>query len=266
MSNAPKPKKPPRILTVKSALHITPTMIRVTLYSPEIHEMTAGCEGANCKLFLPQTGQNQADFMRQLDEGPRPDVRTYTVRHIRHDDCEMDIDFVDHGDNGPASAWARRAKSGDFCGFAGPGTVKVPTFYADWYLLAADMSAIPVVAATLEAMPRDARGLAIFEVPDIRDRQQIDAPEGIEQRWLVHPDPHGASTQIVDTVNELVWPVGQVQTCIAGESNVIKNLRQFLHLTKGIAREHTYLSGYWKLGLIEDEHQKMKREEAAAMA
>ena len=97
------------MLHVASARHLTPHMIRVTLHSDEIKEMDGGCAGANCKLFLPQPDQSQDDFAAQLIDGPRPDVRTYTVRHIRPERGEMDIDFVDHGDTGPASAWARGA-------------------------------------------------------------------------------------------------------------------------------------------------------------
>jgi NADPH-dependent ferric siderophore reductase len=266
MKPAQKTKSVPRLLRVKAASHITPNMIRITFIVPDIGPIPDACEGSNCKIFLPKHDQNIEGFQQQLADGPRPVVRTYTVRHIRKDISEMDIDFVDHGTLGPASAWARNAKPGDFCGFAGPGTIKVSSFYADWYLLAADLSALPVVAATLEAMPRDARGVAFFEILDPKDEIKINAPQGIVQHWLIHPDPHRPSTQIPDAVQAMDWRDGRVQTCIAGESSTITTLRKFLHQTKEIARADTYLSGYWKLGMIEDEHQKMKREEAAASA
>ena len=56
-------------------------------------------------------------------------------------------------------------------------------------------------------------------------------------------------------------PEGRVQTCIAGESGVIRSLRAFLHQEKALARADTYISGYWKIGLVEDQHQAMKRAE-----
>ena len=64
-------------------------------------------------------GQDKIEFETRLNEGPKPVTRTYTVRAIRKQPLEMDIDFVAHGDNGPASRWAMNAKKGDFCGFAG---------------------------------------------------------------------------------------------------------------------------------------------------
>ncbi len=257
-------KRVPRLLTVKKAFRLTPNMIRVTFAGPELQGIPAGREGANCKIMLPEPDQSRDDFAAQLRDGPRPATRTYTVRHFRENALEMDIDFVAHGDEGPASAWAIRAKPGDFLGFAGPGLVKVTHFEADFYIVAADPSALPVAAATLEAMPRDARGIAVFEVPTEADRQRIDMPLGIETHWFVHPDPHVPSTAQVDFIRALPWPEGRVQTCIAGESGVIKALRDFLIKDRGLAKQDAYISGYWKIGLVEDEHQKVKRQESEA--
>lgn len=255
-------KKPLPILSVARVLRLSPHMIRVTLSGPEIARMAAGCEGANCKIFLPASGQTRDDFEQQLHEGPRPTVRTYTVRHMRPDQAEMDIDFVDHGSIGPASAWARTAEVGAFCGFGGPGPVKVTQFYADRYLVAADMSALPVAAATLEAMPRDATGDAYFEIMHSDDIQRIDAPEGVRLHWLVNPRPTEPDGALVRHVRGWDWPQGVVQPCIAGESSAIKDLRHYLLVERGMSREDAYISGYWKIGLIEDEHQKLKRAEA----
>lgn len=256
--------KPPHLLRVEDAWHLTPNMIRVTLSGDAIRGMQSGCEGANCKVFLPLPAQSEAAFSAQLMNGPRPVVRTYTVRHMRADIGEMDIDFVDHGDVGPASAWARAAKVGCFCGFSGPGPVKVPEFYADKYLIVADLSALPVAAATLEAMPRGATGDAFFEVTSAADAQDINATDGVRLHWLIHPETQAPSTQLIDAVQAWDWPDGIVETCIAGESNVMKALRSYIMTIKNAEKRDCYISGYWKMGLIEDEHQQMKRAEAAA--
>ncbi|MEL7027590.1 MAG: siderophore-interacting protein, partial [Pseudomonadota bacterium] len=159
-------------------------------------------------------------FAARLNDGPPPVRRTYTVRSYDAAKGELAIDFVAHGDNGPASAWAGRAVPGSFLGFAGPSGPKVTDYTADWYLVAADPSAIPVAAATLEAMPKDAKGIAIFEITSDDDRQDIEMPAGIECHWLVHPDPQVASNAQEDFIRNLDWPNGRVQTCIAGESGV----------------------------------------------
>lgn len=252
----------PRQLTVKKAWRLTPNMIRVTFAGPELAGFPTGREGGNCKLLIPEPGETHAAFAKRIESGPAPVRRTYTVRAYRADVQELDIDFVAHGDNGPASRWAMQAKAGDFLGFMGPSPSKVTEFNADWYLVAADPSALPVAAAALEAMPRDAKGVAVFEVTAPEDRQDIEAPSGIEMHWLVHPDPTQPSTQQEDFIRAMGWPAGRVQTCIAGESGIVRGLRAFLHQEKQLPRSDTYISGYWKIGLVEDEHQKIKRAES----
>lgn len=261
-TNRPK-RRPPRLIKVAKAFQLTPGMIRVTFAGPELADIPADRVGGNCKIMLPEPGQTADAFAQQLAGGPRPVTRTYTVRAVRPDVLEMDIDFVAHGTQGPASRWALSAKSGDFCGFAGPSPAKVVEFHADWYLVAADLSAIPVAAVTLEAMPRDAKGIAIFEITSAADKQEIAAPEGVDIHWLIQPDPHEPSTQQEDFIRSLDWPEGRIQTCIAGESGVIRSLRAFLHQEKNLPRSDTYISGYWKIGLVEDEHQQMKRAESS---
>ncbi|WP_422377313.1 siderophore-interacting protein [Roseibium sp.] len=261
------PKRRPRFLTVKTAYHLSPNLIRVTFAGPELEGFPKGHHGANCKLVLPRDGESRAEFEAYFaPDAPKEKihaVRTYTVRAYREDSQELDIDFVAHGDNGPATRWAQAAKPGSFLGFMGPSQPKLTEFYADWYLLAADLSAMPVVEATLEALPSDAKGLAVFEVPTEEDIRDIAAPAGIELRWLVQPEQHRASMAQVDLVKSLDWPSGTVQTCIAGESSVIRALRDHLHNERQVPKRDTYISGYWKIGLVEDEHQKMKRAEAA---
>lgn len=251
----------PRLLSVKEAYHLTPHMIRVVFSGPELDGFPEGREGGNCKLLLPEPGESRSSFKERLADGPAPVKRTYTVRAFDAAKGEMAIDFVDHGDTGPASHWARAAHPGSFLGFAGPSAPKVTKFEADWYLVAADPSAIPVAAATLEAMPRDAKGVAIFEIPSLEDRQSINMPEGIKAHWLIHEDPDQPSTAQEERIRSIDWPQGRIQTCIAGESGVIKSLRAFLSNEKAVPRADTYISGYWKIGLVEDEHQKMKRAE-----
>jgi len=255
-------KPGPRLLTVTKAWHLTPNMIRVTLSGPELEGFPEGREGGNCKLMLPEPSETRDEFAERLSSGPAPVRRTFTVRHYRADVNELDLDFVSHGDNGPASRWAGHAEAGNFLGFMGASKPKVTHFEADWYLIAADPSAIPLAAATLEAMPRDAKGVAVFEVTSAEDRQTIQAPDGVEMIWLVHPDPQIASTQQEEFIRKLDWPSGRVQVCAAGESSAIKGIRTYVLKEKDVAREDLYASGYWKIGMLEDEHQKFKSAES----
>ncbi|PVB61689.1 siderophore-interacting protein [Labrenzia sp. 011] len=266
---ASRPKRRPRFLTVRRASYLSPHMIRVTFAGPELEGFPEGHEGANCKLVLPREGESREAFEAWFaPDGPEERVhavRTYTIRAFRPESLELDIDFVAHGEEGPATCWAQRAQEGSFLGLLGPGPAKITDFYADWYLVAADLSALPIAEATLEAMPADAHGVAVFEVPSTEDIRSITAPKGIEVNWLVHEDVHTPSSAQVELIRALEWPSGTVQTCIAGESSVIRSLRDYLHNERSVPKKDTYISGYWKIGLVEDQHQQMKRAEAAAV-
>ncbi|ABD55043.1 siderophore-interacting protein [Jannaschia sp. CCS1] len=262
----PKPTPQKRIscvLTVSRAWRVTPNMIRVTLTGPEIADIPASIAGGHCKILLPAAGQSPADLTRAMAEGPKPTTRTYTIRHARPEACEIDIDFVAHGDNGPASAWAARVQPGDILGFAGPGQPKLTDMTADYYLIAADMSALPVALAGLEALPKDAKGIAIFEVQSAEDRQHINAPAGIAQHWLIHAHPEEQSAQQTDLIQRLTLPDGRIKTLVAGETGVIRALRLHLRGERALPRADVYASGYWRIGLAEDQHQKVKNTEAA---
>lgn len=252
----------PRLLTVKEAFFLTPNMIRVVFAGPGLEDFPEGRDGGHCKIMIPEADETKEAFAARLSDGPPPKRRTYTVRSFDAVKGELAIDFVAHGDNGPASAWAHRATAGSFLGFAGPAYPKLTEFDADWYLIAADPSAFPMAAATLESMPRDVRGVAIFEITAEADRQEIDMPPGIESHWVIHADPQSPSSAQEEFVRSLEWPNGRVRTCIAGESGVIRALRDFLHNEKQVPRGDTYISGYWKIGLVEDEHQKFKNSAA----
>jgi NADPH-dependent ferric siderophore reductase len=262
-----RPKRRPRILNVRSAVYLSPNMIRATFAGPELEGFPLGHEGANCKLVLPRDGESREEFDAYfaLDgpDGKVHAVRTYTVRAFRPETLELDIDFVAHGDHGPATRWAQAARPGSFLGFFGPSQAKITDYHADWYLVAADLSAMPIAEATLEAMPKDAKGIALFEVPTAEDIREISTPEGVKLHWLVHEDTHKPSLAQFEFIKSMDWPSGVLQTCIAGESSVIRSLRSYLHNDRRIPKKDTYISGYWKIGLIEDEHQKMKRAEAA---
>jgi len=99
----------------------------------------------------------------------------------------------------------------------------------------------------------------VFEINTAEDRQHLIAPDGIECHWLIHPNPQRASSQQEEFIRSINWPEGHIQTCIAGESGLIRSLRGFLKNERQLPAENMYISGYWKIGMIEDEHQEFKR-------
>ena len=259
-------RSPPRLLSVKRSYALTPHMQRVVLTGEQLLDFPVGQEGANVKLLIPQPGQqapNLAAFRTQAED--RPIVRTYTVRQYRPEDNELDIDFAIHTDaegrGGPACAWAINAQPGDMIGVAGPGPRKLNSLQADWFLFAADMTALPAASAILESLADDAVGYAFFEVTSSADAQQLRIPAGIKVKWLVHAHPQKESSQLLEQMQDLQWPAGTPSIFVAGEGNAVRKIRQYVLKERGVARDHVYISPYWKIGLVEDEHQVQKRAE-----
>lgn len=184
-----------------------------------------------------------------------PRVRTYTVRWVDEDNGELAIDFVTHGDEGVAGPWAAGARAGDRLVMSGPGGGYSPDPTADWHLLVGDLSALPAIAAALEAMSSDAVGHAVLQVPTDADAADLIAPPGVQVHWLT-----GGVDVLVDAVRALDWPAGRVHAFVHGERGSIKLLRRHLTDERAVPREQLSISAYWADGRVEDQFQAEKRE------
>ena len=94
-----------------------PHMKRVTLGGESLSDFPEGQESGYVKVLFEKdaesnTSSNQKDSFL---------MRSYTIRSYRASSQELDLDFLLHGDTGPASRWATGAKAGDRISVAGPG-------------------------------------------------------------------------------------------------------------------------------------------------
>ncbi len=248
-----------RCLRVLRTAQLTPGMRRLTLGGEEIADLPTG---PNAKLLLPprpgaplRLPLANAEGRAIWPEGEeRPVVRTYTVR--RHDRAagELDIDFVLHGDQGVASAFAARARPGDEIGLGGPGGREVRP--ADWYLLAGDQTALPAIARMLETLPETARGHALIEIPNPDEVQPLRQPPGIALRWLWEAGAEpGTSSLLVDAVRGLDWPrSGEPFLWVGAESAAARAIRAHARDERRLDRRRFLVIGYWKRGLCESEY------------
>ncbi|MET0774136.1 MAG: siderophore-interacting protein, partial [Pseudomonas mandelii] len=108
------------VLRQKSTL--SPHLMRVTLAGPMVAEMATWAPDQRVKLFFPANDGTPSRLShddgwyahyRSMPTEQRPAMRTYTIRHLRASQGEVDIDFVLHGETGPASRWAIHAIAGD---------------------------------------------------------------------------------------------------------------------------------------------------------
>ena len=194
-------------------------------------------------------------------------VRTYTIRAQRAD--ALDVDFALHaetatGHAGPATDWALTVAPGAEVEAGGPGPAKPLPPGHDFYLVAGDMTALPAISVNLAALPDDARGLAVIEVMDAADAQELAKPAGVELRWLVVPQPGSQPQVLVSALREAGWPQGNVYAWAACEFSAMQALRAYLRDERGLGPDSLYISSYWKSGLTEEAHKLAKREDAEA--
>ncbi|HET7303706.1 MAG TPA: siderophore-interacting protein [Segeticoccus sp.] len=217
-------------VTVHAVRQLSPHFTRVTFAGDDLHLFGDTCLDQRVKVVLPLPGPadpfahlpRHADWYarwRELPEHRRNPFRTYTVRAVRavrspaggrhpQPAREVDIDFVRHGDGGPASRWVEAARPGDPVVLIGPDArAESATVGVEWkpgpartVLLAGDETAVPAITSILESLPADTAGQAFLEVPTDADRLgmppasggPLRVPAGVEVHWLPRGDrPHG---------------------------------------------------------------------------
>lgn len=233
-------------------------MISTEFLNPHLVRVRVGGPGFAQFENRPETDKYvKIKFTTPAPES-HPVTRTYTVRGVDAEAQTLDIDFVVHGDEGLAGPWAASVEAGAPISFFGPGGGYRPNPDADWFLLAGDLSAVPAIAAALEALPEDAVGTALIEI-DADDAQfDLAAPAGVEVRWLL--DPSHQASLLADAVRELEWRDGHVDVFAHGERESMKALRRVLFDERQLERTQVSLSGYWARGRTEDRFQAEKRE------
>ena len=243
---------------------VSPHVIRVTLAGDDLARLTPHGHDHWFRLFLPQEeGETSWDlpdrfgaagygaFLR-IPAATRPILRSYTVRELRPDARELDVDLVVHGDTGPATRWAQRARQGDPVALLDQGRGYDYAPDTDFHLLAGDETALPAIAGILRDLPRETTGLALVEIPVAADAQAVDAPAGVEVRWL----PRDSSGSSDATPGRLAlaalraWTPHSPTTLSAylcGEHTLPTRGRRHL-VAAGVPKPRITFVGYWRAG------------------
>ncbi|MFF2084450.1 siderophore-interacting protein [Nocardia sp. NPDC058176] len=268
-------------LLVRRAVRLTPSMVRITLSGDDPAALVDVGPDQYTKLFFPLPGQARPVVPPPLDaeagvmswyqqylampDELRPPMRTYTVRAVRAESSELDIDFVLHPDHaGPASEWAARAEPGHEIGFlCPPHALYTPQADAAWQLLVGDETAIPAIGAIIEQLAPGTVLRAFVEVSGAEDEQRFQTRGDVRIEW-VHRGarPHGEA--VVDAVRAAEFPDGAPYAWISGESNLVKFTRRHLVREREIDKQAITFTGYWRKGRSEEDNGREKVRRAAA--
>jgi NADPH-dependent ferric siderophore reductase len=242
---------------VVDAVRISPHFVRLTLTGDEFAGWRHLGFDQWFRLAVPTSDQTRFDNLSEtydtagylkyllLPRATRPVIRNYTVRQFRPESLELDIDFVVHGDDGVAGPWAGSLPLGASVALIDQGC-GYRAIDADSTLLIGDESALPAVAGILRDMPRESRGHALIELPDIDDRQEVDAPEGMSVHWIVRRPEMPIGKTALEHLRELPFPDGTVNAFAAGESTLATGARRHLVNDRRVPKANITFCGYWR--------------------
>ncbi|GAA0884382.1 siderophore-interacting protein [Sphingobacterium siyangense subsp. cladoniae] len=256
-------------LSVIRKEYITPHYIRVFLTGNGVEQFICTTVGAHNKIFIPPKGIDKVYFPKlntdtkqwiTPPEEVRPVIRTYTHRGIDIDKKEIWIDFVAHGDEGPASEWAINAQKGSVLGVSMKAKKKKLQQDAENYVLIGDATAIPVLGSILENLPKTAKGTCIIEVHSKEDEQHLQTKADIHIQWLHNSQPQKES-RLPEVVKNLILPENNRYVFIAAEFSAVKEIRHYLRNEKKWQRQEFSAVSYWKSGFSEDQSVLERQED-----
>ncbi|MGV9316429.1 SIP domain-containing protein [Streptomyces sp. NPDC003691] len=250
-----------RELTVLRAENLTPGMRRVTLGGAQLAAFTRDgltlpalrTEGfddhvkfffadESGRLLLPRQNVSSLDW--PVDG--RPVAKDYTPVRFDPGAGEIDFDFVRH-EGGVAASWAERAAPGDTAWIAGPKMSHSHPEGADWLLIAGDETALPAIGRWLAEMPEGTVARVFIEIGDDSHRQELPTRADARIVWLPRNGvPAGTTGLLEQAVRQAEWLPGSVFAWCAGETLALKGLRRHLVADRGVPRDHTHITGYWR--------------------
>lgn len=249
---------------------LTPTLVRLVLGGPGL----TGFQGttdtdAYVNVAIPPADApygpvfDPAEIRQTQPKQLWPARRRYTVRRWDEAAGELTLDFVVHGDEGPAGQWAARAEPADVLVLEGPGSGYRPDPAADWHLMVGDESALPAIAASLEVLDAEARAVVrlVCDGPD--HEVPLPGPSELDLVWVhrtaAEPAPLPAA------VAALEFPPGRVHAFVHGEADEIREIRRHLLGERGLSRADMSCSPYWRRTMTDEAWRAVKREYVAAM-
>ena len=228
-ASRPVPLIPFRVC-VSRAETLSPHFKRIVFQGPDLRDFADAGYDERIKILLPlPDGSLPAlSFFKASPEDPlawyqqwralpaesRNPLRTYTVRKVRPESEQIDVDFVIHDHAGPAGAFAEAARPGDQAIIIGPNAqAEGPVAGMDFHpgqskhlLLVGDETAVPAIAAIMDSLIRDhwqGDGVALIEVPTEEDRLPLPEHAGIRVIWTTC-DESGHGHALIEAMRSLL--------------------------------------------------------------
>ncbi|SFS55563.1 NADPH-dependent ferric siderophore reductase, contains FAD-binding and SIP domains [Sulfitobacter marinus] len=236
-----------RVLTVLKSEMLFDGMQRVTLHYPDIKALQS--RGIHLRLILP-CDPSRVPVWPVMGENGAPiwpvgadelHARYVTLKNIRADVEEVDIDIVRHG-TGMISQWAQNASQGQLVGAMGPAGIRnLPE--AKSYFLAADGTGLPAVAQLLSRLSQDAMGDVVVALPASVDYRSYLPETGLTVHTL---SPDAFEENVVAMAERLTIKDTTGYAFFAGEFGNAQALRAHFKKVLGLDKTTQISATYWR--------------------
>lgn len=238
-------------------------MVRVTVADESLRDFDAPGPTDHVKLFFPDPKSGTLTMPEVTPDGlkrPTDGVilsRDFTPLVYREENAsglpELDIDFVIHGDEGPATAFASTVEPGDLLGVAGPRGSKLAPTDVEHAVLIADETALPAFTRWLDLLPTRLKVTSIVQLNDEDSEGYITDDHRVRTsiEMLYREDGPG---QLLEAVRSL-GPIGtDTYVWAAGEASELVPVRRYLRHELDLPKDQVDVEGYWKRGIVNLDH------------
>jgi NADPH-dependent ferric siderophore reductase len=219
-------------------------VVRIDQLSPGFAAITF--KGEALADFISLSFDDHVKFMFDGADGQQV-RRDYTPRRFDPEARELTLEFALHG-HGGAAEWARNASVGQRAIVGGPRGSMILPLEMDWHLLIGDDSALPAITRRLEELPEGARAQVVI-LAAAADRRGFFTSANADIHWVESGDA------LIEVLNGLPLQPGAGIAWGGGEAALMVRVRQLL-LDKGLPRQATRVSAYWKHG-VPDHHEHL---------
>lgn len=243
------------ITEVVDVAEVHPHLRRITFGGGDLATFTPAGPDTFLYVLVPPPGSSELTIDRSfswedyygMPDDVRPVGAYYTLRHWDPEAQRLEMLFVLHGDEGHASAWAGRARPGDPAALWGPRTAFEPPTGTDRYLLVADETGLPAVAAIIESRPDDVPVQVLAEVSGDEWHPLLPERSSVAVTWLHRQGAEaGTTTLLGDAIAALEPLEGTPYVWGGGESRGMTAVRKVVRRGWGLSREAVSLVAYWR--------------------
>ena len=136
---------------------------------------------------------------------------------------------------------------------------------ADWHLMVGDESAVPAIAASLEALPSGARAVVRLVCDGPEHEIKLASEGDVDLVWLHRRGDERDDALLLAAVEAVDFGDGTPFGFVHGEADEIRAVRRHLLEERGLTRQDLSCSPYWRRTMSDEAWRRIKRDYVASM-